>query len=152
MKMITCASTLLLLVGTLIAENAPYSSESNRLANRVNQDTSDLTINVANDPKLGKFLTDDEGMTLYMFTSDKNKNESTCYDQCAAAWPPLLISSGKPTLAPGIAGTLDATKRSDDSLQVTYNGMPLYYYVKDKKPGDVYGQNVDNKWFVVQPK
>ena len=108
---------------------------------------------MANDPKLGKILTDGKGRTLYIFTSDKNKsNTSTCNDQCAVIWPPLLISSGKSVLAPGIVGTLDTTNRRDHTVQVTYNGMPLYYYAMDKKPGDVYGQNIENKWFVVNPK
>lgn len=88
-------------------------------------------------------------MTLYMFTPDKN-NTSTCYDQCAVAWPPLLTSS-KPILASGVAGTLNTTTRRDNTSQVTYNGMPLYYYIKDKKPGDAFGQNVDNEWFVINP-
>lgn len=151
MKMITCISTLLLLASTLSAENYQYSSQSNLQEDSIAKNSSELTVKVTNDPKLGTILTDGKGRTLYMFTPDNN-NTSTCYDQCAATWPPLLISSGKPALAPGIVGTLDTTNRRDHTVQVTYNGMPLYYYVKDKKPGDVYGQNIENKWFVVKPK
>lgn len=108
------------------------------------------TVKVVENPKLGKILTDNKGMTLYMFTPDKN-NKSVCYDQCAIVWPPFLISSRQPILAPGIAGTFGFTTRKDNTCQVTYNGMPLYYYVKDRKPGDVNGQNVDNEWFVINP-
>ena len=151
--MINFISTLLLSAGMLSAENYQYPSQSTLQENSTIQDRAVVTIKVANDPKLGKILTDSKGISLYMFTPDKQKNNiSTCYDQCAVTWPPLLISSGKPTLAPGIVGTLDTTNRRDNTSQVTYNGMPLYYYIKDKKPGDVYGQNIENKWFVVNPK
>lgn len=153
MKMITYISTLLLLASTLSAENYQYSSQSNLQENSTAQESSELTVKVTNNPKLGKILTDGKGRTLYMFTPDKNKsNTSTCYDQCAVTWPPLLISSGKPSLAPGIVGTLNTINRRDNTSQVTYNGMPLYYYAKDKKPGDTYGQNIENKWFVVNPE
>ena len=108
------------------------------------------TVKVVENPKLGKILTDSKGMTLYMFTPDKN-NTSVCYDKCSALWPPLLISAGQPILAPGIVGTLGLTNRNDNTRQVTYNGMPLYYYVKDKKPGDITGQKVENEWFVINP-
>lgn len=119
------------------------------LANTQTQNES--TIKVVENPKLGKILTDNKGKTLYMFTPDKNST-SECYDQCAVAWPPLLVSSGQPVLAQGIVGTIGTTTRKDNTRQVTYNGMPLYYYAKDKNPGDVTGQNVENKWFVVNPK
>jgi predicted lipoprotein with Yx(FWY)xxD motif len=104
---------------------------------------------VAND-KLGKILADGNGMTLYMFTKD-TKDTTNCYDKCEVAWPPLL-SVGKPTLGDGVdASLLGTTTRKDGTVQVTYNGMPLYYYLKDTKPGDVTGQNVGKVWFVVAP-
>ena len=31
-----------------------------------------------------------------------------------------------------------------------YDGMPLYYWVKDKKPGDVTGDGVGSVWHVVK--
>jgi predicted lipoprotein with Yx(FWY)xxD motif len=108
------------------------------------------TVQVVDHPKLGKILVDSHGMTLYMFTKDK-EGTSTCYGQCAFVWPPLLLPFGQPVLAPGIKGSLGLTKRHDNTRQVTYNGMPLYYYIKDKKAGDVTGQGVDNEWFVINP-
>ena len=44
---------------------------------------------------------------------------------------------------------LGTTTRKDGTLQVTYNGWPLYYYEKDKAAGDVTGQDVGGVWFVV---
>jgi predicted lipoprotein with Yx(FWY)xxD motif len=43
--------------------------------------------------------------------------------------------------------------RSDGRLQVTYGGRPLYYYVGDRKPGQVLCQNVKEfggLWLVVR--
>lgn len=98
---------------------------------------------------LGDFLIDAQGMTLYRFTRDTTPGESACYDQCAANWPPLL-TTGAARLAPGIPGELGTITRTDGTQQVTYNGMPLYYYAKDEKPGDTTGQGAGDVWFVVQ--
>lgn len=100
---------------------------------------------------LGSFLQDDKGMTLYMYTKDTS-NTSTCYDTCATSWLPLL-TNGNPVAATGIDTTkLGTTERTDGSMQVTYAGLPLYYYAKDAKAGDTSGQNVSSLWFVVSPE
>jgi len=107
-------------------------------------------VNVGNDAKLGSFLMDDKGMSLYLYTKD-TPNTSACYDKCATAWPPLL-TTGAPMGGTGVDATkLGTTTRTDGSVQVTYNGWPLYYFVKDVKPGDITGQNVGSVWFVVSP-
>jgi predicted lipoprotein with Yx(FWY)xxD motif len=98
---------------------------------------------------LGSILTDGAGRTLYMFTKDA-PGISNCYDQCATAWPPLT-SDSELVLSPGIPGVLGSTQRTDGTAQLTYNGMPLYYWVKDQKPGDTTGQNVGGVWFVINP-
>lgn len=98
----------------------------------------------------GSYLTDAGGKSLYLFTND-TKNTSNCYDQCAQNWPPLLVK-GKPTAGKGVAASLlGTTQRKDGNLQATYNGWPLYYYVKDIKPGDTAGQGVGGVWFLVSP-
>jgi predicted lipoprotein with Yx(FWY)xxD motif len=111
------------------------------------------TVNVVRKQDFGLFLVDDKGMTLYLFTKD-DKNTSNCYDQCAAAWPPLL-TNGAPVAGAGQgldASLLGTTTRNDGKTQVTYNGAPLYYFVKDKQPGDLTGQGVGGVWFVVSPR
>lgn len=108
------------------------------------------SVSVGSNDKLGKLLTDASGMVLYMFTKD-TKDTSNCYDKCEVAWPPLLTLD-KPALGEGVdASLVGTTVRKDGTTQVTYNGMPLYYYIKDTKPGDVVGQNVGTVWFVVAP-
>ena len=89
-------------------------------------------------------------MTLYLFTKD-TPNTTVCYEKCAVAWPPLL-TTGDPVAGEGVdAALLGTTARTDGTVQVTYNGWPLYYYEKDKAPGDVVGQNVGDVWFVISP-
>jgi len=105
---------------------------------------------VTEDAKYGKFLADDAGRSLYMFTKD-TKDTTNCYDKCEQAWPPLL-SLGDATLGEGVdKAMVGTTMRKDGTVQVTYNGMPLYYYAKDAKPGDTTGQNVGTVWFLVAP-
>ena len=107
-------------------------------------------VNVATNATLGSFLVDAKGMTLYLFTKD-TPNTSTCYGKCATAWPPLL-TTGKPVAGTGVdASKFGTTTRTDGTTQVTYNGWPLYYYVKDLAAGDVTGQNVGSVWFVISP-
>jgi predicted lipoprotein with Yx(FWY)xxD motif len=86
-------------------------------------------------------ITDASGMTLYVYDNDK-PGVSNCYDKCAKAWPPAYAPAG--TTGSGDYSTI---KRKDDSdLQWAYKGMPLYLWIKDKKPGDVTGDGVGNVW------
>ena len=83
-----------------------------------------------------QMLVTSRGMTLYLVTSDK-KNESTCTGDCAKAWPPLLLppdTTARPNL-PGIPGKFGVAHRADGTDQLTYDGAPLYTWIKDKKPG-----------------
>lgn len=98
---------------------------------------------------LGDILVDADGNTLYLFTPD-SQGESTCYDQCATNWPPLIdeVTAGD-GLDPALVGS---TTRTDGSVQVTYNGWPLYYFAADTAPGDTNGQGINDVWFVVSPE
>lgn len=114
-------------------------------------ETGAATVNLAEDDQLGSFLVDDKGMTLYLFTKD-TPNTTVCYEKCAVAWPPLL-TTGDPVSGEGVdASLLGTTDRTDGTVQVTYNGWPLYYYEKDKAPGDITGQDVGGVWYVVSPE
>ncbi len=112
--------------------------------------SSGAVVNVGQNSALGSFLVDSKGMTLYLFTKD-TPNTSNCYGGCAGYWPPLL-TSGAPVAGAGVnASLLGTTKRTDGTMQVTYNGWPLYYYVSDKAAGDTTGENVQSVWFVITP-
>jgi predicted lipoprotein with Yx(FWY)xxD motif len=110
----------------------------------------DASLNVAEDAKLGKILTDGKGMVLYMFTKDE-PDKSNCNEACLAVWPPLL-TKGNPKLGAGVDPKLvGSATLPNGSRIVTYNKMPLYYYVKDTKPGETLGQDVGKVWYVVSP-
>ena len=112
--------------------------------------TSEAAINVATDPKLGKILVGANGMTLYIFDKDK-PDISNCQAGCLKSWPPLL-TQGSPKLGDGVNPALvGSATLSDGTKVVTYNHMPLYYYAKDAKAGDVTGQGVGSVWWVVSP-
>ena len=97
---------------------------------------------------LGEVLVDDAGMTLYMFDPDE-QGPSTCYDECEQNWPPLL-TDGDPVAGDGVQeGLLGTTERDDGSIQVTYDGWPLYLWAGDAEPGDATGQGVQDVWWVM---
>jgi predicted lipoprotein with Yx(FWY)xxD motif len=102
------------------------------------------------DSPLGETLVDADGRTLYAFTKDKG-GESRCYGDCAATWPAHTVT-GDPAAGDGVQASLLATaERKDGSAQVTYKGMPLYYFSGDQRPGDTNGQGVGGSWFLVAP-
>jgi predicted lipoprotein with Yx(FWY)xxD motif len=99
---------------------------------------------------LGRALTDPDGRTLYAFTRDTD-GTSSCYEDCAATWPALTVT-GTVTGAKGVqADRLATAERRDGTNQVTYGGMPLYYYAGDVQPGHTNGQGVGGVWFAVTP-
>ncbi|MFA9446058.1 hypothetical protein [Egicoccus sp. AB-alg6-2] len=101
--------------------------------------------------ELGDVLVDADGMTLYLFTNDQD-GQSVCEDDCAVAWPPLLVED-TPTAGAGVdPSLLGTTERSDGTTQVTYADWPLYTWASDQAPGDVTGQGVGGVWFVVDPQ
>ena len=84
----------------------------------------------------GRILVDGKGFALYLFTSDRT-GPSTCYGECAEAWPPLL-TKGKPHAIKGARESLLGTvRRRDGKRQVTYAGHPLYHWYGDREPGAV---------------
>ena|SRR5436309_15227949 len=101
----------------------------------------------------GRILFDGRGKALYAFTRDP-RGRSACKGPCAAVWPPFVVRT-PPQPGSGISAKLvGTTRRADGTLQVTYAGRPLYYYVGDRKPGEVRCQNVSEfggVWLVVRP-
>ena len=106
------------------------------------------TVQVA-ESDLGSILVDADGMTLYLFEADTD-GTSTCYDECADAWPALTGEA--PTAGEGIDGSLlGTTERDDGQMQVTYADQPLYTFAADQAAGDTGGQGVGDVWYVVDP-
>ena len=102
------------------------------------------------DSDLGQILVDGEGRTLYMFKPD-TAGESTCYEDCEANWPPLVVT-GDITVGEGLdAATFTTVARTDGSTQVKAGAWPLYYFKNDAAAGDVNGQGQGDVWYVVSP-
>jgi predicted lipoprotein with Yx(FWY)xxD motif len=96
------------------------------------------------DSAKGKVLTDEKGMTLYVFDKDSG-GKSACNGPCATNWPPLMAAAAKP------AGDYSIITRDDGSKQWAYKGKPLYTWKKDEKAGDVTGDGVNGVWHIAQP-
>jgi predicted lipoprotein with Yx(FWY)xxD motif len=98
----------------------------------------------------GKIIVDGQGKTLYMFTPDEG-GTPTCYNDCATAWPALKADDAA---AVTVGAGLDQSKvtvvdRTDGGKQVKYGEYPLYYFANDAAAGDVNGQGLNDKWYVV---
>jgi predicted lipoprotein with Yx(FWY)xxD motif len=109
---------------------------------------------VAKESPFGRVLFDANGQVTYVFEID-GKNRSNCTsEECVEAWPPVLTQQ-PPSAGEGVdAGLLGTIHRSDGSLQVTYNGRPLYFY-EHEGPGEIKCHNVDlhgGLWWVVTPR
>jgi len=102
---------------------------------------------------VGKFLTGEDGKTLYIFKNDTvGSGKSTCSGTCASTWPAFTVDDKDQLKAgSGVTGALDVFTRDDGTKQVTYKGAPLYYYSGDTKAGDTNGQGLFGKWFVANP-
>lgn len=93
----------------------------------------------------GDVLAGENGMTLYTFKKDK-AGVSNCYDKCAVNWPPLMASASDKA---GDGYTI--IERKDGSKQWAKDGMPLYFWIKDKAKGDTTGDGVLDVWDIARP-
>ncbi|WP_055551837.1 SCO0930 family lipoprotein [Streptomyces sp. NBRC 110028] len=106
---------------------------------------------VKTDAKLGKFVADSAGMTLYRFDEDTPKPaKSNCNDACATKWPPVPADDA--LAGAGIdSSKLGKVKRADGTEQLTLEGWPVYRYAGDTKAGDTKGQGVGGTWNALAP-
>lgn len=86
------------------------------------------------------------GMTLYTFDKDTaGSGKSVCNGPCATNWPPLMAGQMAPS------GDYSAITRDDGQRQIAYKGKPLYFWVKDMKPGDTTGNGFNSVWRTATP-
>jgi predicted lipoprotein with Yx(FWY)xxD motif len=111
--------------------------------------TNASAVKVSSNAKFGQFLTDANGMTLYVFTPDA-PGKSTCNTGCASTWPALTTNATTAPKVEGATGTFTIINRDDGGKQLAYNGAPLYTYKGDKAPGDTSGDGVGDVWFVAK--
>ena len=92
-------------------------------------------------------LVGSNGMSLYIFDKDTaGSGKSACNGQCAANWPPLQAPENAQDL-----GNYSVVGRDDGTRQWAYNGLPLYFWFKDTKPGDRTGDGVGGVWHLARP-
>jgi predicted lipoprotein with Yx(FWY)xxD motif len=107
----------------------------------------------------GVVITGASNRTLYFFRPDERSTKhhakkSTCYGACAIDWPPVLAKHKPRATGQAKAKLIGLTTRKDGSKQVTYDGLPLYYYVADTKAGQVVGDHLTDSfgfWGALQP-
>lgn len=85
-------------------------------------------------------LTGANGMTLYTYDKDE-AGKTNCYDKCATNWPPAMADA-----AATADGDFTIVDRTDGTKMWAYKGMPLYFWIKDTKAGDVTGDGVGGVW------
>ena len=85
------------------------------------------------------------GLTLYVFDSDLGTSGSTCNDECATTWPPVVVDDAEVDNIPG----LSLITRDDGSAQAAFKGRPLYFYANDTAAGEANGQAVNFAWWQV---
>ncbi|MFI6638444.1 SCO0930 family lipoprotein [Streptomyces sp. NPDC050504] len=105
---------------------------------------------VREDPKLGRFLTDSAGFTLYRFDKDTAEpSASNCTGDCLKAWP---AAAAEGAVAPaGTNASAFGSLNRPEGAQLTVGGWPVYRFAKDAAPGDTKGQGVGGTWFAVAP-
>ena len=92
-------------------------------------------------------LVGSNNMTLYTYSKDMaGSGKSVCNGMCATNWPPLLVEG-----SPAIYGGYSIITRDDGKKQLAFNGMPLYFYAKDTKPGDKTGDGrSEGAWQIIK--
>ena len=129
---------------------AASSSASSSASGTASSSASAAELKTASS-SVGERVVAANGKTVYVFTKDvKGSGKSACTGGCAASWPAVTTTSATPAVD-GVGGTIGTIPTADGKMQITINGMPIYFYSKDEDSGDTYGQGVGGVWFMVSP-
>jgi predicted lipoprotein with Yx(FWY)xxD motif len=109
---------------------------------------------IVKESPFGRVLFDANGQVVYVFEIDRANRSNCTSEDCVEAWPPVLTRE-PPSAGEGAdARLLGTIRRSNGSLQVTYNGRPLYFYEHEAR-GEIKCHNVNlhgGLWWVVTPR
>jgi predicted lipoprotein with Yx(FWY)xxD motif len=115
--------------------------------------TGATTIKTSISDSHGPILVDRDGVAVYLYTSDtQNGGISACTDeQCIQDWRPVTTGNAPVAGEGAVESLLSTITLADGTMQVTYNGWPLYYSSEDTGPGTTNGQGMNGSWFLVSP-
>jgi len=109
----------------------------------VDTSAGDPAVSVSLMAPMGPLLANPDGFTLYRIISGPDGNPADCVaeDGCDDIWVPFTVV-GAPVSSPDVKGSLSTRPLADGTLQLLFNGWPLYVYTEDGDPGDVLGDQV----------
>lgn len=104
------------------------------------------TLTTANKAPFGTYLVDGAGRAVYVLDGTRGSSaRMACGYDCARVWPPVM-AGGPPRAGAGLDPRRIGTAPRGSGMQLTYHGWPLFYYVRDRGPGETTGQNVHDQW------
>lgn len=104
------------------------------------------TLTTANKAPFGTYLVDGAGRSVYILDGTRHSSARVaCGIDCARVWPPVMVTA-PPTAGAGLDPRLLGTVTRGGGSQLTYAGSPLFYYIRDARPGDTTGQHVSDAW------
>ena len=132
--------------------NTSTTSQDNTQQNPYAYAPGNLLLGTDATSSVGTYLIASNGMALYTYARDFG-GTSSCTGLCTKAWPPYTVDNRDVlrNVQAGINGKVDTTVRADGSMQVTYDGQPLYFFSQDTVSGDIKGQGVGNVWYLAKP-
>ena len=120
-------------------------------------------INLTNNATLGRYMSNKQGSTLYMFANDAD-GASSCTGGCETIWPPFTADLTTAKLDAGLAiADFGIIVTASGKRQVTYKGWPLYTHSPagtdgygnttniPEAPGETKGDGFAGVWFVAKP-
>jgi len=138
--------------GVLHDDPAPVSDsegDSQEAVQEVEEEAEAASIVSVQSTDAGDVLADSSGLSLYGFLNDED-GEPTCDDDCADAWPPVIVEGAE--LPAGLdADVFSVAERADGTFQLKAGVWPLYRFAADSAPGDIEGQGSGDVWFLAAP-
>lgn len=132
-------------------DNSKYIKTQDSETNKENKEATGTVI-TSGESQFGTMLFNTSQQAIYIWEVEESTN-AECYADCADLWPPVL-TDGSPRASGNVKSELlGTTTRTDGSVQVTYNGHPLYYYAHEG-PGEVECHNIithGGLWWVIHP-
>jgi predicted lipoprotein with Yx(FWY)xxD motif len=120
-------------------------------------------INLSAGATFGKYLTNKQGRSLYIFADDAD-GINTCTGGCESTWPAFTTDLTTATLDTALtAADFAIITNANGKKQVTYKGWPLHTYSPScnatygntgnspEPPGLTNGDGIDGVWFVAKP-